>query len=207
MEPPLILSGLGGRACLRLIVIHLGRHRDGKADPGVDGGQGKHQRNHLLFVDVRSCEMEDSVGQMTFRDPCDGASERERRAFALGVEGRLLPRVEHVKSLLGLGESAGVFRMHVEAIRAPIAPLLLVGRRSVPNPSVKLTLLSIAESTTIRQLWPRCTPIDPIVDPLGGSPFFLVLTREYSPEARKALSWRIAMNSFFLLVGSYFVGT
>jgi small neutral amino acid transporter SnatA (MarC family) len=47
----------------------------------------------------------------------------------------------------------------------------------------------------------------PIVDPLGGSPFFLVLTREYAPEARRALSWRIAMNSFFLLVGSYFVGT
>src|ERR1700687_4343372 len=47
----------------------------------------------------------------------------------------------------------------------------------------------------------------PIVDPLGGSPFFLALTREYAPEARKELSWRIAMNSFFLLVGSYFVGT
>jgi multiple antibiotic resistance protein len=47
----------------------------------------------------------------------------------------------------------------------------------------------------------------PIVDPLGGSPFFLALTREYSPAARKALSWRIAMNSFFLLMGSYFVGT
>ncbi len=36
----------------------------------------------------------------------------------------------------------------------------------------------------------------PIVDPLGGSPFFLALTGEYAPEARKALSWRIAMNSF-----------
>jgi len=47
----------------------------------------------------------------------------------------------------------------------------------------------------------------PIVDPLGGSPFFLALTKEYAPEARKALSWRIAMNSFFLLIGSYFVGT
>jgi multiple antibiotic resistance protein len=47
----------------------------------------------------------------------------------------------------------------------------------------------------------------PIVDPLGGSPFFLALTREYAAEARRALSWRIAMNSFFLLVGSYFVGT
>jgi multiple antibiotic resistance protein len=47
----------------------------------------------------------------------------------------------------------------------------------------------------------------PIVDPLGGSPFFLAMTREYSPEARKALSWRIALNSFFLLVATYFVGT
>ncbi len=47
----------------------------------------------------------------------------------------------------------------------------------------------------------------PIVNPLGGSPFFLALTAEYAPEARKALSWRIATNSFFLLVGSYFVGT
>jgi multiple antibiotic resistance protein len=35
----------------------------------------------------------------------------------------------------------------------------------------------------------------PIVDPLGGSPFFLALTREYAPEARKALSWRIVMQT------------
>jgi multiple antibiotic resistance protein len=47
----------------------------------------------------------------------------------------------------------------------------------------------------------------PIVDPLGGSPIFLALTREYSSGARKALSWRIAMNSLFLLMGSYLIGT
>jgi multiple antibiotic resistance protein len=47
----------------------------------------------------------------------------------------------------------------------------------------------------------------PIVDPLGGSPIFLAMTREYSAGTRKALSWRIATNSFFLLVGSYFIGT
>jgi multiple antibiotic resistance protein len=47
----------------------------------------------------------------------------------------------------------------------------------------------------------------PIVDPLGGSPFFLALTSGYAPEARKALSRRIATNSFFLLLGSYFIGT
>jgi multiple antibiotic resistance protein len=92
-----------------------------------------------------------------------------------------------------------------------------------------------AASATIRQLWPQVrtdrdrlhsgrkatetmqeaaknlllvlVALFPIVDPLGGSPFFLALTREYAPEARKALSWRIAMNSFFLLIGSYFIGT
>jgi multiple antibiotic resistance protein len=47
----------------------------------------------------------------------------------------------------------------------------------------------------------------PIVDPLGASPIFLAMTREYSRSTRRALSWRIAMNSFFLLVGSYFIGT
>jgi multiple antibiotic resistance protein len=47
----------------------------------------------------------------------------------------------------------------------------------------------------------------PIVDPLGGSPIFLSMTTEYSPATRRALSWRIAINSFFLLVGSYFIGT
>ena len=47
----------------------------------------------------------------------------------------------------------------------------------------------------------------PIVDPLGGAPIFLTLTREYSRSERTMLSWRIAVNSFFLLIGSYFVGT
>jgi multiple antibiotic resistance protein len=47
----------------------------------------------------------------------------------------------------------------------------------------------------------------PIVDPLGGSPFFLALTSDYPAEARKTLSRQIAVNSFLLLVGSYFVGT
>src|SRR5215510_11630082 len=51
------------------------------------------------------------------------------------------------------------------------------------------------------------TALFPIVNPLGGSPIFLAVTREYSPTDRKALSRRIAMNSFFLLLGWYFVGT
>jgi multiple antibiotic resistance protein len=47
----------------------------------------------------------------------------------------------------------------------------------------------------------------PIVDPLGGSPIYLAMTREYSSSMRRQLSWRIAVNSFFLLIGSYFIGT
>jgi len=46
----------------------------------------------------------------------------------------------------------------------------------------------------------------PLVDPLSGSPIFLALTREYTPETRKTLSQRIAIDSFFLMVGSYFIG-
>lgn len=47
----------------------------------------------------------------------------------------------------------------------------------------------------------------PIVDPLAGSPIFLAMTREYSRPTRMALSMRIAINSFVLLIVSYFVGT
>jgi multiple antibiotic resistance protein len=47
----------------------------------------------------------------------------------------------------------------------------------------------------------------PIVNPLGGSPIFLTLTRDYSASARRALSRRVAMNSFFLLICSCLVGT
>lgn len=47
----------------------------------------------------------------------------------------------------------------------------------------------------------------PIVNPLGGSPIFLALTRNYSRSERILLSRQIAIDSFFLLVGSYLIGT
>jgi multiple antibiotic resistance protein len=47
----------------------------------------------------------------------------------------------------------------------------------------------------------------PIVNPLGGSPVFLALTREYPRSARRMLAWRVAVNSFVLLIASTFVGT
>jgi multiple antibiotic resistance protein len=46
----------------------------------------------------------------------------------------------------------------------------------------------------------------PIVDPLGGSPLFLALTQQYSPETRRGLAWRIALNSLYVMVASYFIG-
>ena len=47
----------------------------------------------------------------------------------------------------------------------------------------------------------------PVVNPLGGSPIFLALTREYSNRARLLLAQRIAMNCFILLLASFFTGT
>src|SRR5437588_6062455 len=47
----------------------------------------------------------------------------------------------------------------------------------------------------------------PIVNPLGGSPVFLALTRHYPASARRALARKVAMNSFVLLIASFLVGT
>ena len=47
----------------------------------------------------------------------------------------------------------------------------------------------------------------PIVNPLGGSPVFLSLTREYQASTRRILARRVALNSFVLLIGSSFIGT
>lgn len=47
----------------------------------------------------------------------------------------------------------------------------------------------------------------PIVNPLGGSPIFLALTTEYPAHDRRVLARQVAIYSFFLLVGSYLIGT
>lgn len=47
----------------------------------------------------------------------------------------------------------------------------------------------------------------PIVNPIGGSPVFLLLTQGYSAESRRLLAWRVAINSFILLIVSVVVGT
>ncbi|MFZ0297041.1 MAG: MarC family protein [Candidatus Sulfotelmatobacter sp.] len=46
----------------------------------------------------------------------------------------------------------------------------------------------------------------PIVDPIGGAPVFLLLTRDYAPETRRVLARRIAVDSFILMIASYILG-
>jgi multiple antibiotic resistance protein len=47
----------------------------------------------------------------------------------------------------------------------------------------------------------------PIVNPLGGSPIFLALTREYPTSARRILARQVALNSFVLLIASFLIGS
>jgi multiple antibiotic resistance protein len=47
----------------------------------------------------------------------------------------------------------------------------------------------------------------PIVDPIGGSPIFLSLTRDYTAQTRRLLARHIAVDSFILLVASFAVGS
>lgn len=47
----------------------------------------------------------------------------------------------------------------------------------------------------------------PIVNPIGGSPIFLAFTAGFTRESRKLLAWRVALNSFIVLVGSFTIGT
>ncbi len=47
----------------------------------------------------------------------------------------------------------------------------------------------------------------PIVNPIGGSPVFLLLTQDYSEASRRLLARRVALNSFILLIVSVVVGT
>jgi multiple antibiotic resistance protein len=47
----------------------------------------------------------------------------------------------------------------------------------------------------------------PIINPIGGAPIFLGLTRHCSEEERNGLALRVTVNSFFLLLGSVLAGS
>lgn len=59
---------------------------------------------------------------------------------------------------------------------------------------------------SVKVLFLVVSALYPTVDPLSGGPIFLELTREYTPQMRRLLSWRVAVDSLLLLLGSYFVG-
>ena len=63
-------------------------------------------------------------------------------------------------------------------------------------------MLEVAKSTLL-----ILSALFPIVNPLGGSPVFLALTRDYPASARRILARQVAMNSFILLIASFLVGT
>jgi multiple antibiotic resistance protein len=52
-----------------------------------------------------------------------------------------------------------------------------------------------------------CAALLPVVNPVGGAPIFLGLTEGDTAIQRKALSWKIALNSFLLLFGAMVVGS
>lgn len=51
------------------------------------------------------------------------------------------------------------------------------------------------------------TALFPIVNPLGNTPIFLSLTPGYSTNARAILARKIALNSYWLLLGSMLIGS
>lgn len=67
---------------------------------------------------------------------------------------------------------------------------------------MKWLILDIVKSSIL-----ILTALFPIVNPLGNSPIFLSLTRDYSSAARALLSRKIALNGFFLLIASILTGT
>ena len=60
---------------------------------------------------------------------------------------------------------------------------------------------------TAKTLLLTLSALFPIVNPLGGSPVFLTYTSDCSRDTRRNLAKKVALNSFFVLVGSYFIGS
>jgi multiple antibiotic resistance protein len=65
-----------------------------------------------------------------------------------------------------------------------------------------MMLLEVLKSTLL-----MVSALLPIVNPLSSTPIFLLLTSEYDSSVRQLLAWRIALNSFILLIVSLLVGT
>jgi multiple antibiotic resistance protein len=75
-------------------------------------------------------------------------------------------------------------------------------RSNMGNALVGTYLLDVAKSSVL-----IFSALFPIVNPLGNSPIFLGLTRDYSTSVRTLLAKKIALNGFFLLIASILTGT
>jgi multiple antibiotic resistance protein len=75
------------------------------------------------------------------------------------------------------------------------------------NVNIPMTTFEDALYPALKTILLIVSALFPIVNPLGNAPIFLTLTKNYSAASRRLLSRRIAFNSFFLLVASFFIGT
>jgi multiple antibiotic resistance protein len=68
-------------------------------------------------------------------------------------------------------------------------------------------LLHAHLNDVVRQVLLIVGALFPIVNPVGGAPMFLTLTSGASPAIRNMLARKVALNGFFLLLASIFIGT
>lgn len=47
----------------------------------------------------------------------------------------------------------------------------------------------------------------PVVNPVGAAPVFLAMSRSSTDAERQQLAWRVAVNAFVLLLGSFLIGS
>jgi multiple antibiotic resistance protein len=66
-------------------------------------------------------------------------------------------------------------------------------------------MISVSEITNVFLL--VYAGLFPIVNPIGGAPIFLGLTRHCTDKERNALARRVTTNSLFLLLGSLLIGS
>src|SRR6185437_11679857 len=90
------------------------------AVPSVNGDDGKRERDDFRFGEMSFHFFEGLIRYVRFGNESERFSPREGGSFALGIKRRFAPGVEFVETLFGFAGGAGVFRMHVEAIRAAV---------------------------------------------------------------------------------------
>src|SRR5207247_8993334 len=85
---------------------------------------------------------------------------------------------------------------------SPAQTPLSVASSRLYCPARSRPLLEVAKSILL-----ILSALSPIVDPLGGSPVFLALTRDYLCPMRRVRPLQVALNSFILLIASFLIGT